>query len=179
VKELLDVPNLAKAGWLLEYYEWIMDASVLDAVAAIIAKKHPAATGLPRAYFTEVTYYTYIWAQLGPVPGPAYTFIESEQVVGERIYNATWRQVVTKDPDRRMGIGLIENMGWWMIDFPEMIIPTATRWNELGLRYFRAVETDYSPMNEAFVAMAKSVRLSVSSQPMGLYEAAMAGMLNL
>ncbi|GAB7342179.1 hypothetical protein MBLNU457_g0433t1 [Dothideomycetes sp. NU457] len=179
LKELLGVPNLAKVGWLLSYYGWIMDASVFDAVATIIANKYPTVNGIPAPYFIEMAYYIYIWAQLGPVPGPAYTFIESEQVIGERTYNATWRQVIEKDPERRLGIGLVEQIGWWMHDFPEMINPTAKRWNELGLRYFRAVETDYSPLNEAFVAMAKSVRLAVSSQPLGLYQAAMAGMLNL
>lgn len=179
MKELLDVPDLAKLGWLLEYYEWIMDASVFNAVASIIAKKYPTVTGIPRNYFIEMAYYSYIWFQLGPVPGPAYTFVQSEQVIGDRTYNATWRQVIGKQPERRLGIGLVEDIGWWMHDFPEMMSPTASRWNELGLRYFRAIETDYSPLNEAFVAMAKSVRLAVSSQPLGLYEAAMAGMLNL
>ena len=88
-----------------------MDASVLDALGHIIANKYPKATGLPQEFFIEMAYYAYIWAELGPVPGPRHTFIEAKEVLGERVYNQTWHRWVDPEPARHADYrALIEDM---------------------------------------------------------------------
>ncbi|GAB7337878.1 hypothetical protein MBLNU457_4270t1 [Dothideomycetes sp. NU457] len=180
LKEMMSMPNLGKAGWLLEYYMWVMDASVFDAVADIIAKKHPTASDFPQQYFVEMAYYAYIWGQLGPVPGPAYTWITAQEILGDRLYNLTWHRYVDEDPETRHKDfrAILEDVRVWIERYPEMCVPAAQRWDQMGLRYYKAMHDDYSFINMAFLSVAKSVRMAVSDQPLGLYEAAMAGVLN-
>lgn len=174
------MPDLYKAGWLLEYYMWVMDASVFDAVAGMIAKKHPTASDFPQQFFVELAYYAYIWGELGPVPGPAYKWITAQEVLGDRLYNLTWHRWVDEDPETRHKDfrAILEDVRVWIERYPEMCVPAAQRWDQMGLRYFKAMHDDYSFINMAFLSVAKSVRMAVSDQPLGLYEAAMAGVLN-
>jgi len=92
------IADLYKAGWLLEYYSWVMDASVLEALGRIIADKYPKASGLTQEFFIEMAYYACIWAELGPAPGPQHSFIEAKEVLGERLYNQTWHCWVDPEP---------------------------------------------------------------------------------
>ena len=69
-------------------------------------------------------------------------------------------------------------MRYWFERYPESLVPVAQRWNEMGLRLFKAHHEDYSFINTAFFTLAKTVKLAVSDQPLGLYETAMAGVLN-
>ncbi|KAK9435768.1 hypothetical protein VB005_10571 [Metarhizium brunneum] len=81
--DMLRVDNFSSAGWLLEYYMWVFDSRVYAEIARIYAQSWPQLQGNPQEVFFEVCYFAYIWAEKGPVEGPAYRFITSKQLLGQ------------------------------------------------------------------------------------------------
>jgi len=167
----------------MEYYGWFFDASVYDAVLTIIAKKHPQINTLPEKIFFELAYWAYIWADKGPVPGPKHTFIDAKDFYGERLYNLTWHRYVNKgdaeqQATRRNGNAIIEDLRYWLDRFPTMLFPAAAAFDRHNLRYYK-VHPNHFTQNVAFLSSARSVRMCVSQHEPDLYEAAMAGELNL
>ncbi|KFG84648.1 hypothetical protein MANI_029276 [Metarhizium anisopliae] len=77
--DMLRVDNFSSAGWFLEHYMWVFDSRVYAEIARTYAQTCPQLEGNPQEVFFEVCYFAYIWAEKGPVEGPAYQTASSPQ----------------------------------------------------------------------------------------------------
>lgn len=116
--DMLRVDNFSSVGWLLEYYLWVFDSRVYAEVARIYAQSWPQLKENPEEVFFEVCYFAYIWAKKGPVEGPAYRFITSKQLLGQRLWNLMWPRHIYEigaDPNERVnGLSIIEDVREWV-----------------------------------------------------------------
>ncbi|GAM85426.1 hypothetical protein ANO11243_034330 [Dothideomycetidae sp. 11243] len=187
---MIGVEHYERLGWLLEYFEWIVDASAYSETARRIAKAFPEIKGLDDGFFEDICYYAYIWANPEAVPGPTYEFITTKDFLGPRIYEATWERWAhgkhfdhlhpefhTENRFQKGTPALGEDIRKWLVNFPELMAPMAERYNELKLRVFHPSQDYWEGF--AFLGIARSVQLLVSEAPRQLYEAAMAGTFNL
>ncbi|KID81922.1 hypothetical protein MGU_10731 [Metarhizium guizhouense ARSEF 977] len=163
--DMLRVDNFSSAGWLLEYYLWVFDSRVYAEIARIYAQSWPQLKGNPQEVFFEVCYFAYIWAKKGPVEGPAYRFITSKQLLGQRLWNLMWPRHVYEtgaDPNERVnGLAIIEDVREWLTWFPNLLVPVAEVWERNQMRLFKAGQDWWQAMS--FLSVAKSVRMCVTN----------------
>lgn len=170
----------ASAGWMLEYYQWNLETSLLSTIGELIAERWPYVIQQEGWMFPEVTYYMYCYFNMGP--SPSYRFINAVNLTGEQFYQDSWGRRLAEENLRQPGcrpennMQLIEDIRKFMTWYPELLAPAAQLWNQNNLHYYKAGPDLAQAM--AFLGVARSVNLCVSEQPEALYLAAMAGIFN-
>ncbi|GAM88205.1 hypothetical protein ANO11243_062360 [Dothideomycetidae sp. 11243] len=182
--EMLDIPDLEAAGNLLEYPLRIFDSQIYNDIARAFATTYPLVNNAPEQISLDTCYYAYIWAGKSKYEGPEYRFITPKEVLGDRLYDmlSSHRENDSEAASKsefatlRDSHSLIADMSNWLSATPDFLVPVAEAWDKQKLVLWRPGNVVQSI---AFLSIAKSVRLCIGAQPRALYEATMAGVMNL